>query len=206
MRKIKKPYTTVHGFLEGKEEVYLLDYLIELYTDRSKIMITYDPPKGGNPNAIIKKAITQLNQGYDRIFVWIDEDKDVDSETRQELGRRWKRDNIKNNNIIECSLKQLQEKFNDKELNPVLVVSHPICVDALILLILGKETSLHHKEYSPSIRTEQIQDTKNALMSVFGQMDPLEYYKQNLTKKLLQERRKQIPQLDLLIRIISVSN
>ena len=204
MGRTKKPYTTVHGFLEGKEEASLLDYLIELYTDHSKISITYDPPKGGNPNAIIKKAILQLNQGYDKLFAWIDEDLNLDSQTRSKLAKCWD-PKSENADIFTCPLKQFQKKFNSKELNPVLVVSHPICADSLILQILGKE-NLPHKKYNHDTREDQIRDTKNALKEVFRGIDSLEYYRKNLTKKLLEVRRKQIPELDLLIRMISVSN
>jgi hypothetical protein len=204
MGKTKKPYTTVHGFLEGKEEAYLLDYLIELYTDRSKIMITYDPPKGGNPNAIINKAILQLNCGYDKIFVWIDEDLDLASQTRSKLAKCWD-PKSENADIFTCPLKQLQKKFNSKKLNPVLVVSHPICADSLILKILGKE-NLPHKKYNPDTREDQIRDTKNALKEVFRGIDRLEYYRKNLTKKLLEERREKISELNLLIKMISESD
>ena len=49
----------------------------------------------------------------------------------------------------------------------------------------------------------KLKHLKNALASVLDSKNPLEYYRENLSKDILEERRKQIFELNLLIQMIS---
>ena len=54
----------------------------------------------------------------------------------------------------------------------------------------------------PQILGKQKKELKNSLDGMIGKMDEYEYYKQNLTKELLEVRRTEIKELDLLISML----
>ncbi len=202
-KKKRQRKTTVFSSIEGeKVETLLLKYLQEIYSDWSIMNFSQNPQKGGNGDRLVGFALK--NSHYDRSFAWIDEDKDISKETRTSLAKSWDLNKENSEKILSCPLKQIQTLFNPKKRNPTLIVSQPVCVESLILRMLGKLPK--YTEYDASIEKEQKKNLKNSVKGIFGCQEPLEYYRQNLTKALLEERRKSIPELDLLITMVSTPN
>jgi len=198
-KKKRSRKITVYAAVEGKTELALLEYLEEIYTDRAEVNITENPSKGGSSDKIVCDAIDNANK-YQRCFAWFDEDMNLSGATRKKLVRCWNLKEPAAQAIETEPVHLLQSKFNSKQRNPVLIVSNPVCADGLILSILGKTTP--HSVYMPEKRAQHIQDTKNTLKGVFNGIEPEEYYTKHLPKNILEQRRQQIPELDLLIRMI----
>lgn len=117
------------------------------------------------------------------------------------MARCWNLNEKDSKEILFCPLREIQTCLNQGLKKPVLIVSQPICVESLILRTLGKQPK--YLIYEPDNRNQQIQDLKNALDGVLGREKPLDYYRKNLSKGILDKRRKEIPELDLLIKMIS---
>ncbi len=169
-KKKRKRKTTVFGSIEGKvDEGNLLEYLKEIYTDINSISFPDNPNRGGDPNHILSFALKNCH--YDRSFAWIDEDKDLSQESREKLARCWNLNEEDSRDILSCHLRDIQARFNQKLKKPVLLVSQPVCVESLILKILGKTPK--HLVYDQSNRTQQINDLKNAYSGVIRTVIPV---------------------------------
>lgn len=194
---------TVFGVIEGKKrENDLLIYLKEIYLDTNQISFKISPHHGGNPDRLLAIAIKN-RFCYDQIFVWIDEDKDLLlEESKEKLFEFWQVNDQEKERFFSCPLRELQNIFNTKRKSPILIVSQPICVESLIFRMLGRDPPCH--EYDPKKRDAQIEKSKNSLNGLFGKKQDLEFYKEQLTIELLEERRQCIPELDLLISVISI--
>lgn len=187
---------TVYGVLEGtKDERNFLEYLQALYSDTKKVHITLDPKGGGSPDHLLETALK--NTDRNRCFVWMDEDEDLTPESRKTLAKCWK---VKE---IVCPLKNIHATHHNAN-NPlkfVIVISHPVCFEGFMLELLGKNNP--HPVLIPANRDKQVQDLKNAFKSVIGTIKPSDFYEIHLLKATLETKRKAIPELDLLIKLIS---
>ena len=86
---------------------------------------------------------------------------------------------------------KLQADFNaDNKKKPTLIVSQPRSVESFILKVLGKAL--------PS----DLKTLKNAVGGIIKGKDELSFYQDNLTKEILDEKRKTIPELNLLISML----
>lgn len=189
--------TTVYCATEGHDEAAFLEHLKRIYvSDTDKIVFPDNPIKGGNGDHIVGFALK--NCSYDRSFAWVDEDVDLSENTRMALAESWGANiaSIKN-----CPLKDIQKNHNPNNKKPVLIVSNPVCFESFLLLVLGKK--LTYEVYDPQKREEQIRNLKSAVSGVFGRTKSIDYYKKHLSKEILEERRKNIPELDMLIKIIA---
>ena len=191
---------TVYGILEGeKRERKFLEFLQETYLNQQMISFSPAPIHGGNPNFLILEAIKRVFN-YDRVFVWFDEDKEISDETRSYLMKHWKIDDADSKNFMQCSLGELQNRFNQENRKPILIVSQPVSVESLIVMTLGKRVK--HEKYDSLRREEQLASLKNTLKEIFGRQDEFEYYQQHLSREILEERRKKIPELNILISML----
>ena len=196
MGKKRLRKVSVFGAVEGDSEAIFLDYIKSLYFDKAKMNMPDDPNcGGGNPDKILSKAIHKIDRN--RSFLWIDEDKDLSHESRNTLTVPW---NLPDNKkIISVSLCNMQSELNPTNRNPVLIVSQPVCFEGFICKIL--DIDCKHKEYDPSTRSKQITDLKSAAKLGKAE-DQLKLYKKVLSKSIIEKKRKEIPELDLLIKMI----
>lgn len=200
-KKKRHKLFSVFAVIEGeKREVNLLLYLKEIYLDKQKVKFMEHPVHGGNPDVLLGHAIRYLHFAYDRIFVWIDEDKDLNQESREALFKNWKIDNSKKNDFLRCPLGDLQKTYNSKKQNPILIVSQPVCVESLILRTLGKTPC--HQSLQKNILSKQKRELKNSIDGMFAGECEYQYYLQNLSKDKLEEKRTEIKELDLLISML----
>ena len=205
MAKKKKIRTTVYGSVEGIREKIFLTHLVETYKPRNNnINPNFPEPSGGAPDKIIGQAIT--NADRDRSFAWLDED----FEPKHPLSENWRRKLAGCWNIVDpehlhallkCPLKDLESNFNLSKRKPRLIVSQPVCVESIILKVLGKKLPYEH--YDPRKRSKQIETLKEILEDIVGEGDELQFYRENLTQDILEEKRKEIPELDVLISMLT---
>lgn len=199
-KRIRK--ISVFGAVEGDSETYFLDFIKSIYFDSKRLSMPDNPNcGGGNPDQILSKALDKSDR--ERSFAWIDQDKNLSEESREKLIKPW---NLKTTeekaSILSAPLKGLQNKFNPNNRNPVLIVSQPVIFEGFILRVLGNIPK--HESYDPDIRKKQDNDLRSAASIIGKAEEQLTYYKANLDKKKLEEKRKSIPELDLLIKMIKL--
>ena len=86
---------------------------------------------------------------------------------------------------------KLQADFNaDNKKRPTLIVSKPRSVESFILKVLDKELP------------KNLNTLKNALDGIIKGVDELDFYRGHLTIEVLEEKRKEIPELNLLISML----
>lgn len=97
--------------------------------------------------------------------------------------------------------RELQAQLNpNNKKRPTLVVSTPVCFEGLMLRIL--DTTPPVTEFSFEDRKKQIGDQKSALASLLQGSELGQYLEDNLDLGRLEESRKSIEELDLLISAI----
>jgi len=190
---------SIFGAVEGDSEAVFLEYIKCLYFDSAQLNMPDDPNcGGGNPDTILNKALKKNDRK--RSFLWIDEDKDLCPESRKKLLTPWNLSDKNEKEILSVSLCKLQKTLNPENRNPVLIVSQPVCFEGFICRVLGIDCK--HKVYDETMRAKQISDLKSAAM--LGKIeDQLEFYVKNLDKAKLEGKRKEIPELDMLISLVS---
>lgn len=208
MRKNRKRKLTVFGSVEGDREQEFLNFLMEIYeTTNNNINPTLEHSSGGTPDKIVGTALT--NSDRDKCFAWFDEDfephQPLGTEAREHLARCW---NITNPDasFFQCPPKDMQKTYNANKRKPILIVSQPICVETIILKILSREIpnrcevlSTEKKE-----RKNQIKRLKDTLSGLIGTDNPLNYYRRTITREILEEKRRDIEELNLLIEMITI--
>jgi len=204
-KKTKKQKTTVYAVFEGQREGLFLEFLRNIYKpENNNINVTYKNANGGDASTIISLAQNDRN----RSFVWLDEDFQINNPpskgVRKNLANCWNVKDDKLNNFLDCTLGNLQSTFNrENRSKPTLIVSQPIAVESLILTILGKE--LPHSQMDTNAKgvKNQCKDLKNKLESFLDGCDELQYYRDNISKEMLEEKCNTIPELNLLISMIT---
>ncbi|GEM_PF-2191215 len=204
-KKKRKKLFSVYATIEGKlREANFLRHLQKIYLDESKVKLTISPIHGGSPDRLLNDAFGRLYFGYNRMFVWIDEDIDISQQTKKRLFQEWRIEKEHESAFLKCPLADLQKKYNNITMkNPILIVSNPVCVESLILRTLGMTP--RHTTMNLAEIPKQRKDLKSALEGIFRGEDECEYYNQNLLKPNLENKRKNIQELDLLISMITVS-
>lgn len=203
-RKKRVRKVTVYGCIEGEREDKFLKFLAHLYDPKSNgINIQWEGATGGAPDKFVHVALNASDR--DKSFAWLDEDFEpkhpLSRDAREFLAKRW---NIKPDDLegfYKCSLRNLQITHNPTNRNPLLIVSHPVCVESIILQALGQD--LPFTSYDHNKRDTQIDGLKNKLNVLIGDTDEEEYYKANLSIPLLDQRRKLIPELELLLSLFN---
>jgi hypothetical protein len=195
---------TVYGCLEGDREHIFLDFLRSIYRpDMHNIAFYSKHASGGTPDCIVKAAIIECHR--DKSFAWFDEDFEpaypLSKEIKEKLAVCWKVPEEQNIAFAACSLRDVQCLYNSKKRKPILIVSQPVCVEALILRTLGY--TLPYDKYDYSCREEQINKLKNTLKGLFKKAPEASYYAKNLSREKLEDVRKIIPELDLLISMLT---
>ena len=191
-RKQRKRKITLYAVLEGQRERFFFKILEELYLDKNSISISVSLDKGrcsggGDADTLINTAI--CNNDRDRCFVWLDEDKEI--KNKKSLAQAWNISEKNRETFNNTPLAKLQADFNaDNKKKPTLIVSQPRSVESFILKVLGKAL--------PS----DLKTLKNAVGGIIKGKDELSFYQDNLTKEILDEKRKTIPGLNLLISML----
>lgn len=204
MGKKRKIKSSVYGVVEGNREKLFLEFLVEIYNPRANnINPNFENSSGGTPDKIIGTALKHADR--DKVFAWLDEDFEPDypigEDVKKHLAQCWgiKKDN---DEFLGCSLSVLQENYNsENKKKPTLIVSKPVCVESVILRILG--VTPPYKEYTPENRAQQIRALKAKLKATIGESDEKEFYRLNLSKEILDNKRKEVDELDLLISMIT---
>jgi len=205
-RKIKKNIS-VYGSIEGiKTEAIFFKHLLEIYNPlKNHIRVMAVSTSGGSPDTVVNKAFRECSR--DRAFAWFDEDFEFRTPLTSECKKRlsstahWNiKDELKSD-FFKCRLKDLQRKYNKGNRNPVLIISNPVCVEGLILKTLGQ--SLPVNEMIKGSEDVQIKKLKEKLKRLTKDTGEKEFYKKNLKKEALEKKRKDIPELDLLISMIT---
>jgi hypothetical protein len=175
MGKLRKKKCTVYGIVE--DQIEFIEYLNEIYqTDINGINFKYENANGGYPDRILGFAINECHR--DRSFAWFDEDFEP---------------------------RNPQNKYNSSNQKPVIIISQPVCSESLIIQALGETIPESCKIYNPNKieRDKQIKGLKDKLKKIIGKENKLDYFRTKLTKEILEERKKSIPSLDLLILMIT---
>ena len=159
---------------------------------------------GGTADSIVGKALEECHR--DKSFVWFDEDfepgKPLGREIRKKVAQCWNPNLNDDDDFFQCPLGKLQSEYNPEKRNPILIVSQPVCADAMILRVLGYTPTISH--YDCNIRKKQIKDLKSHLKGLIGKQDKQAFYMARLSKESLEAQRGEILELDLLISTITV--
>lgn len=202
MGKKRKKKLSVYGVVEGDREKLFVDFLIDIYKPRdNNINPNFEHTSGGTPDKIIGTAIKHSDR--DKVFAWLDEDFEpehpIGEDVKNNLGRCW---GVSGDEFLNCPLGTLQESYNpENKKKPTIIVSKPVCVESVILKILGSK--LPYETYDPHNRELQIQTLKGKIKEIIGNKDELEFYKENLSKEVLDQKRGEVRELDLLISMIT---
>lgn len=216
-KKKRNGNLSVFAMVEGNREQAFIEFLVIIYQPKLN-KIAFSPTKakdrgnanGGGADSIISPVLKACDR--DRAFAWLDEDFEPDksplsAEVRKQLAKCWNiTDDSEKKEFMKCHLGELQARFNsENKKKPMLIVSKPVCCESLILAILGVD--LPYDNYEPNQRKKQIDTLKDKLEKVMGGEKTIKeqtaYYLQNLTKEKLEEKRQSIPELDLLISMIT---
>jgi len=207
-KKNKKQKLTVYGVVEDQQE--FIQCLKEIYQSKeNNIHVDLKNSEGGKPDRIVSFAIKECQRH--RSFAWLDEDFEpadpLSNNVRIELAKLWKveLDSENSNNFLSCPLRDLQATYNPNNKKPVVIISQPVCSESLIIQALGETIPDSCKIYNPDPiqRDKQIKGLKDKLKKIIGKSDRIDFYRQKLDKPILEERRKLIPELDLLISMIT---
>jgi hypothetical protein len=206
MGKLRKKKCTVYGIVE--DQIEFIEYLNEIYqTDINGINFKYENANGGYPDRILGFAINECHR--DRSFAWFDEDFEphnpISKEARTKLAKYWKIEEKNIEDFLKCPLSEIQNKYNSSNRKPVIIISQPVCSESLIIQALGETIPESCKIYNPNKieRDKQIKGLKDKLKKIIGKENKLDYFRTKLTKEILEERKKSIPSLDLLILMIT---
>lgn len=200
MKKKRKIKSTRYIAFEGKiQEKNFCDFLYFLYKPKEhNINLKNNKEFGGTFNSIIAQAIKESCNGREFVYAWCDEDDEVirnkklDKDIISRLEELWK---CKID--VNISIREWQAKFNIQNKQPTLIISNPICFEGFLRKILN----LSEANLNKTKEEEWSNKLKDSRKSIFNGVDDLEYYKQNLTKQIFEERRKSIPELDLLLKL-----
>ncbi len=210
MGKNKRPRKlTVFGCVEGHREQAFIDLLREIYQPELHNIAFYpENANGGGADNIVIAALRKSDR--DRSFAWLDEDFEpkaspLSKEVRKQLAKSWSVSVDDTKALLECPLGKLQSTFNLDHRKPTLIISQPVCCDSLILQILGHD--LPYGAYYPARRNQQINDLKNKLDQLMQHPKSTEeqtaYYRKVLNKNILEQKRKKIAELNLLISMLT---
>lgn len=206
MGKLRKKKCTVYGIVE--DQIEFIEYLNEIYQpDQNNINFKYENANGGYPDRILGFAINECHR--DRSFAWFDEDFEphnpLSKEARTRLAKYWKIEEKNMKNFLECPLSEMQNRYNPLNQKPVIIISHPVCSESIIIQALGEQIPESCKIYNPNKieRDKQIKGLKDKLKKIIGNENKLDFFQRKLNKEILEERKKSIPALDLLIKMIS---
>jgi hypothetical protein len=206
MGKLRKKKCTVYGIVE--DQIEFIEYLNKIYQpDQKNINFKYENSNGGYPDRILGFAINECHR--DRSFAWFDEDFEphnpLSKEARTKLAQCWKIEEKNLKDFLKCRLSELQNQYNPNNKKPVIIISQPVCSESIIIQVLGEKIPDSCKIYNPNKldRDKQIKGLKDKLNKIIGKEDKLNYYQKKLSKDILEERRKSIPVLDLLISMIT---
>jgi hypothetical protein len=200
VKKKRQRNSTAYISYEGKREGLILKILDILYQpDQNRISIMPDFISGGNADGIVSRALK--NNDRDKVSAWLDEDFEFKSplskEIKNQLARCWNIPEKDMEKFYACKLGNLQSSYNEKRRKPCLIVSQPVCVESLILKILGY--SLPFEECNLNDCDKQQTRLKNTLDGIRKSENELAFYQRQLTRHLLEEKRESILELDLLI-------
>lgn len=206
MGKLRKKNLTVYGIVE--DQIEFLEFLKEIYqTKQNNINLELKNSFGGKPDRIVEFAIRESQR--DRSFAWFDEDfepRDTLSENiRLKLALCWKVEEKNLKDFLKCPLSELQNQYNPNNKKPIIIISQPVCSESIIIQVLDEKIPDSCKIYNPNKleRDKQIKSLKDKLNKIIRNEDKINYYKNKLSKDILEERRKSIPVLDLLISMIT---
>lgn len=206
MGKLRKKNLTVYGIVE--DQIEFLEFLKEIYqTKQNNINLELKNSFGGKPDRIVEFAIRESQR--DRSFAWFDEDfepRDTLSENiRRKLAQCWKVEEKNLKDFLKCPLSELQNQYNPNNKKPIIIISQPVCSESIIIQVLDEKIPDSCKIYNPNKleRDKQIKSLKDKLNKIIRNEDKINYYKNKLSKDILEERRKSIPVLDLLISMIT---
>ena len=204
--KKRRKKCTVYGIVE--DQIELVVFLSEIYKpDQNDISLELKNSEGGKPDRIVGFAIRECHR--ERSFAWLDEDFEPASplgeDMRHKLSELWKIEPKDLKDFLKCPLKDLQTTYNPSNRKPVIIISQPVCSESVIIKVLGETIPDSCKIYNPDPvqRDKQIKGLKDKLNKIVGKSDRRNFYRQNLDKASLEKRRKLIPELDLLISMIT---
>ncbi len=201
-KKKRQKNSTTYIAYEGKREGLILKIFDILYQpDQNKISIMPDFISGGNADGIVGRALKHNDR--DKVSAWLDEDFEFKSplsrEVRNQLAKCWRVPEEDMEEFHLCKLGNLQSMHNLGRRKPYLIVSQPVCVESLILKILGH--ILPFDECSPKNCDKQQTQLKNTLDGIRQGENELSFYQRRLTRQLLEEKKEGIPELNLLINM-----
>jgi hypothetical protein len=193
---------SVYCCYEGNREKAFLVFLEELYGNPNISFLAVHA-QGGRPDKILSNTLKECHR--DKSFAWFDEDFEpeytLSAEIRTRLIEMWKVPNIEKDAFKNCHLASLHENFNKAHSNPILIVSQPVCVESILLQVLNEP--IPYAQYFPDKRKQQIADLKSKLNTKMGSAttvdEQIAFYKRELTRSQIEEKRKVIPLLDMLV-------
>lgn len=200
--KARKKKISVYGAIEGDREMDFLNHLIGIFKDmNNSINHKLEHCGGGTGTSIIKKAVN--NQHYDRCFAWLDEDFEFnnapDADIKNRLSELWCLDSVNKSKFLASQLSSYQKQFNLQKRKPILIISQPVCVDALLLKILDIPLPFSKMGNTAEEVKIQIGQLKSMFKQQLNGKKQTEFFQDKITIELLMLKRSSIPELDLLL-------
>jgi hypothetical protein len=131
MGKKRTKKITASIFPEGKSEDILIKHLKEVFLkNKTKLNLTIEPATGGNPSSILMKALRCCHKN--KVYLMLDEDKDLNEEAYKALAKQWKINPENNEEFFKTPLRDLNS-LNNKNLNPHFIISMPCCFEGFII-------------------------------------------------------------------------
>jgi len=173
---------------EGDREERFLKFLDELFEPKTnKISFLSQHSSGGNPDRVVGFALKECHRNLS--VAWFDEDFDpansLSQELRDRLMKAWLVPHDARSDFLALPMVQLNEKYNKKHRNPILIVSSPVCVESMILSIMGENCPI--ETYDPDDRDRQINILKDRVRIAFNGVEECEYYRDHFTVDHLEQ-------------------
>ncbi len=209
-KKNRTRKSTVYISMEGDREIVFYQYLGELYNPKNNgINITRSTNTGGTPDRVINDALKNLH--YNKTYAWFDEDTQVGNSDNfnvyEGLRKAW---NINQEIDKKIPSKDLMNIYNPTKRNPILIVSNPLSIEGVLIRLFDKKLPTFKE---PLLHNKNIEDNKNKIKSavcgIFGckydENIEMAYYRENLSKEILEEKAKVVEELGLLLSIFKKS-
>jgi len=191
-KKKRKQKTTVYVALEGKREKAFYEFLLSIYNkphEKSK-HINLDPNYGGNSNAILQRALRMKNN-YNEVYAWFDEDVKLSQKSKDKLAEAWGIRRLGK----EVKDLDLQEKYNSKSKNPILIVSTPCSIDCFLV-------QLSSVCLPKALNTQSCKDSFAGIISPYN--SEKDYYEANFTREKIESLQEKLPVLKLILSIFKL--
>lgn len=206
---------TMYIGLEGYREVFFVEHIMNLYfseDDKSNSFIDKDNLDGGTPISMLKKVIEQSIKKK-KAFLIIDNDTSIDKmANKDEIKDVIKK--IKNcwglhdvDIPLNVTLKELAS-YNIHRKKPIIIASEPINMDGLIIKVFNKDLPTLSSTGDSEQDKQRLKNMCDNILRIRRNSDKeekerqtLDFYENYLSKRILEQKRTELPSLNEIIEI-----